>query len=270
LITLLSPHLDDAVLSCGALIAGCTELGLSVVVVTVFNGPPDGPLSQAAMEFHARCGHSDDAMKEREAEDDLALRRLGAASQRLSLPEALYRRESSGLHRYPNHADINQGNVADEADLVATLAERLAGLSVVREADLLISPLGIGHIDHELVAAASSLLVRPGGSMLWYEETPYILYDWCADWEAKISPSGPTVCKVTSQSWQAKLDAIACYASQEQIIWPDPSSWRQQLTAYAAALGDGIPAERYWQRSAGFRCLRKLEGSSRVSNLDVD
>src|SRR5947207_14071926 len=155
-VAVLSPHLDDAVLSSGAFIAECAQRHLRVVVVTVFNGPPEGPLSQPAVDFHGRCGHGDDAMKYREIEDDLALQRLGALSQRLSLAEALYRRVPTGLHRYPNHTDINWANVANEADLVAALVERLAGLAAVRDADLLVAPLGVGsHIDHHVVTAAS-------------------------------------------------------------------------------------------------------------------
>src|ERR1700728_4600966 len=99
-LVVLSSHLDDAALSCGAFMAGAVEAGVTTVAVTIFNGKPGGRLSAAAQEFHAQCGHGDDAMMYREAEDDLAMKRLGVTSLRLGLPEALYRRNASGRHSY--------------------------------------------------------------------------------------------------------------------------------------------------------------------------
>src|SRR5262249_74877 len=96
-IMIFSPHLDDSVLSCGALMADAHRLGVDVLVVTVFNGRPIPPLSAPASRFHARCGHTDsNAMDEREIEDDRALSVVGARAERLYLPEALYRKDLDG------------------------------------------------------------------------------------------------------------------------------------------------------------------------------
>ena len=95
-LVVLSPHLDDAVLSCGAILARAAEQGVHTTIATIFNGSPDGPLSRSARHFHALCGHGDDAMAHRETEDDLAVEHLGVKSIRLGVPEALYRRDASG------------------------------------------------------------------------------------------------------------------------------------------------------------------------------
>ena len=51
----LSPHLDDAVLSCGGMIHRQAQAGERVVVVTVCAGdPPPGPLSDFARSLHER------------------------------------------------------------------------------------------------------------------------------------------------------------------------------------------------------------------------
>jgi len=242
----LSPHLDDAVLSCGAVLSGCAAAGVHAVTVTVFNGPPDGPLSAAARDFHAQCGHGDDAMAHREIEDDLATTHLGAASIRLGLPEALYRGGTSGRHRYPKGKDIFGSRPEAEAELVADIIERLTSTPAIREAELLLVPLGVGdHIDHQIVAAAARKLRRP---LLWYEDVPYVLFDNCLGWEDELAPTDPMACRVIAEHWRAKLDAIDCYASQHSILWHDATRWRQDLTAYAISLGDGVPAERYWRR----------------------
>src|SRR5690242_15250592 len=74
----LSPHLDDAVLSCGGAIARHTSAGARVLVVTLCTAapPPDGPLSRFAQNHHLMWGLVPErAMAEREREDDLALER---------------------------------------------------------------------------------------------------------------------------------------------------------------------------------------------------
>ena len=48
-IAVISPRLDDAVLSCGALLAACAEAGRKASVITVFNGRPQPPLSAEAL-----------------------------------------------------------------------------------------------------------------------------------------------------------------------------------------------------------------------------
>ena len=51
----LSPHFDDAVLSCGGLIRAQSQEGLAVEIWTIFAGdPPPGPLSEFALKIHAR------------------------------------------------------------------------------------------------------------------------------------------------------------------------------------------------------------------------
>lgn len=250
-LVVLSPHLDDAVLSCGALLSSCAEWGSRVTTVTVFNGMPENPLSEAALSFHESIGLTDDPMGPREAEDDRAHGLLGVGSTRLGMPEALYRCDASGRHLYPHDQDIFVPAQARdlEPELTGRLAEALAALPAVQRADLVLAPLGVGrHADHLLVAAAARRLDRPRDSVLWYEELPYILYDHCAGWEAEIAPGTPLISRYSRENWERKLDAIDCYASQHPILWFEPDSRREEITAHATALGDGTPAERYWWR----------------------
>ncbi|MBA4379671.1 MAG: PIG-L family deacetylase, partial [Anaerolinea sp.] len=53
----ISPHLDDAVLSCGGLIWEQSHAGTQVEIWTVCTGdPPEGPLSPFAEVLHAEWG----------------------------------------------------------------------------------------------------------------------------------------------------------------------------------------------------------------------
>lgn len=270
-LVVLSPHLDDTALSCGAAVAAAVGQGTEVAAVTVFDGDPQGELSAAAREFHHACGHGDDAMVHRRAEDDTALSRLGAVPIRLGLPEALYRRDRHGDTRYPGGQDIfgprrgngheiasDKRNVATggpsephavEPDVVAEVVQRLTSLESVQEAELLLAPLAVGnHIDHRITAAAARRLGRP---LLWYEDVPYVLHDRCRDWQRTIRPVGPIVHHAALSDWEAKLDAIDCYVSQQSILWEEPDQHREVLTTYGTSLGArDVPAERYWTERA--------------------
>jgi LmbE family N-acetylglucosaminyl deacetylase len=242
-LVVLSPHLDDAVLSCGAVLAGAVEAA-AADVVTIFNGPPDGALSDAAREFHARCGHGDDAMAQREGEDDLAMRQLGLSTVRLGMPESLYRRDASGEPAHPDLRSIFRSRPDDESEVVDAITRRLLAVAAVEKADLLLAPLGVGdHIDHLIVAAAARNLRR---ATLWYEDIPYAMNRSYRGFEATLAPADALIHYVTAAQWQRKLDAINCYASQHSILSRQPGFWRETLTAYAVSVGGGVPAERYW------------------------
>src|SRR5512136_66244 len=68
----LSPHFDDAVLSCGGLIHEQACQGLQTEIWTIFAGdPPPGPLSEFAQQTHVLWGitSGEDMVAMRRAED---------------------------------------------------------------------------------------------------------------------------------------------------------------------------------------------------------
>lgn len=143
---ILSPHLDDAVLSLGQFLAA--EPG--TVVVTVFAGLPEpGTLS----DYDRSCGFTDShlAMLERRDEDESALIDLGAYAHHLEFLDGQY------AHREHEHVD--------------GLREVVRRYLSPREHTL--CPLGIGHPDHALLAAACRSACPIGGTLLLYEELPY-------------------------------------------------------------------------------------------------
>jgi LmbE family N-acetylglucosaminyl deacetylase len=245
-VTVLSPHLDDGVLSCGALLAACAD----AVVVTAFTGRPTPPLSAGAEEFHRRCGFGPDPVGQREDEDDLALRMVGATGVRLGIPEALYRRDESGAYRYAHDRDLSVAGLGAESALIAELAVRLADEPRVRDADLVLAPLAVGgHIDHRITAAAAERLGRAPGTLLWYEDVPYVLFPPSMRGPATRTRRGARVCRFRAEHWRTKLAAIECYASQRDILWRNPTGLAKMMTFRARLLGWGAPAERCWSES---------------------
>jgi LmbE family N-acetylglucosaminyl deacetylase len=249
-VVVLSPHLDDAALSCGGLIGSLAARGVPVTVVSVFTAEPAWlPPPPLATWFHDRCGLGDDAMAVRKGEDNAAARVLEVSSRHLELEECLYRRSARGSPVYRRESDIFAAGSRGERRLVTALAERLSALPEVQRSEVVLAPLGIGgHVDHGVVrrAAARCLAAEPRRALL-YEDVPYLLYRRCAGWERAFTRAlRPSLQAVSAQQWSRKLCAIELYRSQAGVLWERPDRWRDELTAYASRVGGGGLAERFW------------------------
>ncbi|MBL0348911.1 MAG: PIG-L family deacetylase [Elusimicrobia bacterium] len=154
----LSPHLDDAVFSCGGLLARLAKTG-PVLVLNLFTEFPR-PIKNRGIVLGS----------ERYKEEVAAARLLGFESRRLGEPDAVYRDpayESLGnLFRPPQ--------TSDEAGFPA-LREKVDGALKGIVFNALYVPLGIGwHVDHVLthrLIEKTSL----GTRLIYYEDAPYCL-----------------------------------------------------------------------------------------------
>jgi len=240
----LSPHLDDAVFSCGGRIALQVRAGMRVWVVTVCAGSPEGPLSDYAQALHEYWGLAEtDAPAARREEDRAALARLGAVAVHWDFWDCIYRRAPDGRFLYPNY-DALWGPIAEEdGALREELALRMAELP---SSATLCVPLGAGaHVDHRLVRQAAEATGRP---LVYYEDYPYAgeagkvegaLGE--GDWEPEMVP-------LDAAALEAKIAAALCYRSQISSFWAGEADLAAHFRAYAAAVGGGNPAERYWRR----------------------
>jgi LmbE family N-acetylglucosaminyl deacetylase len=145
-LVVLSPHLDDAVLSVGALIARRVHSGQRVEVWTAFTAQPE--LAGLPRRWRPFGDYP-----VRLAEDDRALDRLGAGRRRLGLPERIWRRPRprtlAGAFRGP--AELGG------FDCLPELTELVTGLLADPGVEVL-APLGVGrHADHLELAAAALL-----------------------------------------------------------------------------------------------------------------
>lgn len=228
----LSPHLDDAALSCGGLIWDQTSSGEAVTVLTIFAGdPPSGPLSPFAHSLHVRWETGEGAVARRREEDLKACARLLAVPRHLELPDCIYRRSpKTGEALYDSEASLGNSIHPHELSLVTALSEQF---SVQPEGAQLVSPLAIGrHVDHRLVRAAAE---RSGRALLYYADYPYILQD-PAGLEALIrsgwEPVGFPLPDTGLEAWQ---EAVAAYGSQISSFWPGTDEMRQAIEAYATS-----------------------------------
>src|SRR5947208_4181851 len=128
-VAILSPHLDDAVLSCWHLV----EDGDEVTVVNVFTAsPPPGPAT-AWWDRLTGAANSAERMLERRAEDRDALSSTGASATSLDLLDDQYRTAHQPL-------GVLVSRLLEEVDPEATLY----------------APAALdGHTDHALVRHAA-------------------------------------------------------------------------------------------------------------------
>jgi hypothetical protein len=151
----LSPHPDDAVLSCWRLLTGRAD----VLVVNVFTAAPPavGPAGSGWWDRLTGARDAASRMRERLAEDERALRLAGRTALHLGFLDEQYRRHP------PSPAEI--------ADRVAAVAPPDA---------CLVAPAGLGGVaDHDLVRATALHLERRGRRVALYADLPHaIRFGW--------------------------------------------------------------------------------------------
>lgn len=166
-VVVLSPHLDDAVLSLGATIGRMAATGQRVEVWTAFTAGPDpATLPRRLRPFGD--------YPVRIAEDDRALDRLATAGgvpvgrRRLGLTERLWR-DLAGGARSPGGLSLAFRTPPDLAGFAGLAALEAAVREVLaRPGTRLYAPLGVGHhTDHVEVALAALqvALAGPDGTL---------------------------------------------------------------------------------------------------------
>jgi len=157
-LVVVSPHLDDGVLSC----AGLLRANPQSHVLTVLAGGPSqiNPITG----WDRSCGFNagDDVLGARRDEDRAAVSELGGDSVQLGYWDSQYRNTT---YDYPGPAGD-----ALIAEITDSLVEVLAALSP----DVVVSRIGILHEDHRDVALAAFNAASRLPLEWWvYEDLPY-------------------------------------------------------------------------------------------------
>ncbi len=171
-----SPHLDDAVLSCGGLIHAAVARGERVRAITVFAGiAKRPPLSAFARHLHHKWRLSDSSAARLE-EDRNSFRLLGVADvEHWELLEAPYRNNAAGQPLYCSYEDLKERPVAADLPLIDDLVARVRQSAPVGPAiRRLYFPLALGgHVDHRLLFQVGLRLRADGWDVRFYEDWPY-------------------------------------------------------------------------------------------------
>ena len=237
----LSPHLDDAALSCGGSIYRLVQAGQAVQAITIFAGdPPPGPLTPFAHSLHERWQA---APVDRRAEDGEALRRLGAQAIHWPYADAVYRRHpDSGDALYDSEESIFGEVVEADAQIIESIRDRLRRTD---SSARLVVPLAAGHhVDHQIVRSAAESL---GRNLIYYEDYPYAETPeklratlQSGAWESESI-------RLDGKAIRAKTAAILAYRSQMSTFFRSAEEMERRVRAYANLVGGSAgPAERLW------------------------
>jgi LmbE family N-acetylglucosaminyl deacetylase len=215
-VLVVSPHLDDAVLSCGQLLAAAG----SSVVVTVFAGVPPSELPVTDYDVRSGWVNAQAAVIGRRLEDDRATSVLGVDR---SYHLAFFDRQ----YAIPN----------DETQIIDALAEvfyeHLVRAPVEFDEHVVFAPVGLLHPDHAQVSMCARAAIErfPRARFVFYEDLPGRVLAPPREIIDRLTfvevdghfgvPAGPL---------DVKEAAVACYRSQ----------------AWALNRHESLVAERYW------------------------
>jgi hypothetical protein len=201
---ILSPHLDDAVLDCWNLLASERSLR----VVNVFAGiPAPGRLTL----WDAITGAEDSAqrVKERIAEDAIAMARAGREPANLAFLDAQYRQPPSLALSELDRA------IAAEAP----------------SASRVYVPAGVGsHPDHLLVRRYGRMLLRTGMPVTLYADLPYCVFHGWPHW---VDGQEPEPTRNVDAFWGSFLDGVPEMGPlrSARVVSLDPAAAAAKLEA---------------------------------------
>lgn len=209
---ILSPHLDDAVLSCWHVL---TQPG-DVMVINVFAGVPTDLQTPAWWDEYTGATDSGERVRERIEEDRRALALAGREPTNLDFLDDQYRKRAQPLEQ-----------------IVEQVAEQLPA-----EAGIFAPAALTEHADHMLVRAAALELRRAGANVSLYADLPHAtVHGWpawvagtrtpatkdlaAAVWSRVLASTGlapaelmPSVHALDADAYARKLAAVQMYRTQ--------------------------------------------------------
>jgi len=243
----LSPHFDDAALSCGGMIWEQTRSGETVEIWTICSGSPgDDPLPPFAESLHSRWGTGTDAVEIRNTEDQEACRILNASWHYFDILDCIYRRiPNTSQPVILNEQDLFQPLKLEESYLLISLAKRLN--QAVKPDWNLVSPLGVGgHVDHRLTRAAAEALTH---TLHYYIEYPYCREDNFKRDEWINSQWQKHSIQISEDGLSAWIRSIAAYKSQLSSFWDSKDAMSREIATL-------------WQMDSGYGSAWKPPGST--------
>ncbi len=259
----LSPHFDDAALSCGGAIYQQRRAGEAVLVVTICAASPEPgeALSSFAQAFHTAMGTPDDLVATRRREDQAAMARLGVEVTGLGFQDSIYRKTVDGSGwLYTSIPEIFGSVHPNDHALAEAIAAAVRDNAPGGPHATLYAPLTVGrHVDHQLAHQAAWMLREQGWRVFFYEDFPYAdpAYrlpfgkDNPATLEATLAALQtarltPHIVRLAEDDVQARIDSVRAYRSQMPMLFGDDATMAARVQAYTEQIDGQGPAERVW------------------------
>lgn len=276
----LSPHLDDALYSCGGLICQQRKAGEPVTVLNLCAGIPDyDSISSFARSYHQRWGDLSNMVEARRAEDEQTLSALGVKAVYLDTLDSIYR-TANGQPAYPDlTALFSSPQPDDAAQLPQYWAQQALSLLPANQPARCYAPLAIGgHVDHYLARLAGLELAKSVPEVWFYEdfphaEDPITLEKVKAELGLDRWRSRTMIIDV-----QAKINAMLGYGTQTQKIFGSEDGLKQRVKEFTAErarniqwqeklrytlAGSGGRRERTWRKLFGYHAHAERYWSQR-------
>lgn len=252
-VVILSPHLDDAALSCGGLLH-CLQGRVSTLVVSICCGTLRVLAADGSSKLAHRRGHV--SPRTRRREDIAAMHSVNADFVHLSFADGIYRRSPlTGKLIYRNERERWVLPRIDDMAHIEELYLVLRRLCLDLGSILLLSPMGIGHhVDHQITAQVAVRLAAAGATLLFYEDFPYVADasigrgDDDGPHEAlarlRLTPARHFALPVDVEG---KMALLRHYASQVPALFGDDDGMRTRIAGHQH---DNLPSEFYWRAQA--------------------
>lgn len=249
----ISPHFDDAVLSCGSLLEKLRQNHKEILVVTVFTRETQPPFTPQATAFVKASGYKDPQrlFLDRQKEDIKALSILGVkfihfpyidAGWRKSFWYTRFQRQRwfwrlfpQFIHIYPYARTQFAGRVCyQDHELAQTIAIKLRRVisNKFDHQTAVFVPLGIGgHVDHVLVRSMSKKLDSP---IIYWEDFPYNTNDVSIQAFFAKTNDFTRLFEISAGTGTKKYKAIKAYRSQLKVLFPNKEIPKQPERYYVS------------------------------------
>jgi LmbE family N-acetylglucosaminyl deacetylase len=227
---IISPHLDDAVLSIGGLIYDWTQAGIPVEIWTIQCGFPKREARSAFVKrIHAKWKFDSafETVSKRRVEDQYAAAAVGAGVRHFSNTDCIYRRDRDGKLLYTKSIFVPIHPA--EKNLPRKLAKEIA--AQLSADDQLYCALSVGgHIDHVLTRDAVALL---GREVIYYVDVPYIL-NTPDDLPRRTAGLTPDLYPISKPGLKAWIAGVLAYTSQIEMLFGNAQKTEEAITEYWA------------------------------------
>jgi LmbE family N-acetylglucosaminyl deacetylase len=218
---LLSPHLDDAVISCCDHIVLWKNQGYSITVINVFTSFQSKTIPKYSQTYikQSGCTTGNRFERMRHQEDEKAKELLGGTWHDFHYIDGGFRGNIKPI--YPTRHALFSGTISPEdADLVTDLQGKFLSLKCV---DRVIVPLGVGkHADHRITKKAAQLAF-PKEKLSYFVDISYAqtIQNWTAEMIIKLICMKKSIRRMTAY----KQTVLQCYRSQLPFLFPKKSQY---------------------------------------------
>jgi hypothetical protein len=231
----LSPHLDDAIFSCGGLVSYLSEKGIKTEIWTIFSDQTENKASitHYAKTLHKRWETGDRPYVIRKEEDYKASQTVGAYPVHFGFLDCIYRRFPETGEPVVNSDDDLFGTISPgEMPLVDLIGGKLK--SKLLEPSIWVCPLSLGgHVDHRIVRSAAEGCRK---MLMYYADLPYAFSLPPRPIPGMIQFS----LDIPRNNLEIWKQGVAQYSSQLSSFWKTKDEMASQYSEYVEQY-NGLP-----------------------------